>query len=145
MYSSDRARRTTETQRTEAPNLSGTYQPRMTTAETTLPAPTTAGPQAAPGTVPTPALSAFQTPPATPGMMEGPPRITEIYYTPGYLTTLIGKFIRAEFIIGTNTLVDRSGVLVNVGVNFFVLRDTNFNNNIMCDLYSVKFVTVYGV
>jgi hypothetical protein len=144
MYSSDRARRTTETQRTAAADLSGTYQPRMTPTETTQPFSTAAGTQTAPGTIPTPAISAFPTSPVTPGMMEGPPMVSEVYYTPGYLATLIGKFVRAEFIIGTNQYIDKTGVLINVGVNFFVLRDPNFGTSIMCDLYSMKFITVYS-
>lgn len=73
---------------------------------------------------------------------QGPPPVASHEYVPGYLSGLIGKNIRAEFIVGTNSFIDKTGVLVEVGVNFFVLRDTNFHVNVMCDLYSVKFVTV---
>jgi hypothetical protein len=35
----------------------------------------------------------------------------DINYTQGYLKTQIGKFVRVEFLLGTNTIVDRSGIL----------------------------------
>ncbi|OJU15730.1 MAG: hypothetical protein BGN88_15715 [Clostridiales bacterium 43-6] len=73
---------------------------------------------------------------------QGPPPVTQIEYIPGFMATLIGKFIRAEFIIGTNSFIDKSGILVEVGVNYFVLQDVNTNTRIMCDLYSVKFVNI---
>lgn len=73
---------------------------------------------------------------------QGPPPITEPGYIPYYLTTNIGKIVRAEFILGTSQYVDKSGRLIEVGINYFVLEDINSHAHIMCDLYSVKFVTV---
>lgn len=73
---------------------------------------------------------------------EGPPPVMNKLYIPGYLESLIGRTIRAEFVIGTNQSTDRSGRLIEVGVNYFVLEDLLSRNHIMCDLYSVKFVTV---
>ncbi len=73
---------------------------------------------------------------------QGPPPSTEKGYIPYYLASNIGKNVRAEFIIGTNQYTDRTGVLVEVGINYFVLNDINSRTNIMCDLYSVKFVTI---
>lgn len=80
------------------------------------------------------------------GMMfdtqQGPPPANEKGYIPYYLTSNIGKNVRADFIIGTNQYVDKAGVLSEVGINYFVLYDVNSRASIMCDLYSVKFVTV---
>lgn len=73
---------------------------------------------------------------------EGPPPSTEKGYIPYYLASNIGKNVRAEFIIGNSQYVDKTGLLTEVGINYFVLRDVNSRTNIMCDLYSVKFVTV---
>lgn len=73
---------------------------------------------------------------------EGMPPATERGYIPYYLASNIGKSVRAEFIIGTTQYVDKTGVLSEVGINYFVLRDVNSRTDIMCDLYSVKFVTV---
>lgn len=73
---------------------------------------------------------------------EGMPPATERGYIPYYLASNIGKSVRAEFIIGTTQYVDKTGVISEVGINYFVLRDVNSRTDIMCDLYSVKFVTV---
>lgn len=79
---------------------------------------------------------------AIPEIQQGPPPSTEKGYIPNYLASNIGKNVRAEFIIGTNQYVDKTGVLIEVGINYFVLLDVNSRAHIMCDLYSVKFVTV---
>lgn len=76
---------------------------------------------------------------------QGPPPVMDIQYIPGYLASNIGKNVRAEFIIGSSQYADKTGKLVDVGVNYFVLQDINSRTYIMCDLYSVKFVTIlYG-
>lgn len=74
---------------------------------------------------------------------QGPPTVMSSDYIPGYLANNIGRNIRAEFVIGTNTMTDRTGVLKDVGVNYFVIRDENTRSDVMADLYSVKFVTVF--
>jgi len=76
---------------------------------------------------------------------EGPPPATEEGFIPAYLRRNLGKNVRAEFIIGTNQYTDRTGVLIEVGINYFVLEDVNSRTHIMCDLYSVKFVTVLQI
>ena len=73
---------------------------------------------------------------------QGPPPSTEKGYIPYFLASNIGKLVRAEFIIGTSQYFDKVGRIVEVGVNYFVLDDINFNQLVMCDLYSVKFVTI---
>jgi hypothetical protein len=76
-----------------------------------------------------------------PQSQQGPPPVSDIGYIPYYLESNIGKNIRAEFVIGTS-YVDKTGKLIEVGVNYFVIEDFNSRTHIMCDLYSVKFVTV---
>ncbi len=83
-----------------------------------------------------------QSTPIAPITQQGPPPSTERGYIPYYLASNIGKNVRAEFIIGTTQYVDKVGLLTEVGINYFVLRDVNSRTDIMCDLYSVKFVTV---
>lgn len=80
--------------------------------------------------------------PIAPITQQGPPPSTEKGYIPYYLASNIGKNVRAEFIIGTTQYADKTGVLTEVGINYFVLRDVNSRTDIMCDLYSVKFVTI---
>lgn len=72
---------------------------------------------------------------------QGPPTVADISYMPGYLMSNIGKNVRAEFYIN-NFSLDKAGKLVSVGANYFVLEDINSRTNIMCDLYSVRFVTI---
>ncbi len=74
--------------------------------------------------------------------MEGPPPSTMPGYIPYFLMQNIGKNVRAEFIIGSDEYVDKTGVITEVGVNYFVLNDTGSRAFVMCDMYSVKFVTI---
>ena len=71
-----------------------------------------------------------------------PEIITNDMYTPAFLREQIGKLIRVEFLIGTNNLTDRIGILENVGVSYILLRSVESNNLLYCDIYSIKFVTI---
>lgn len=62
-------------------------------------------------------------------------------YLPGYLRQNIGKWMRVDFYIG-NTLDDRSGWLKEVGSNYIVLGSIRNDVRSVCDLYSIKFVTI---
>ena len=73
----------------------------------------------------------------------GSPVILGNQYTEGYLRTIIGKKILVEFLIGTNGVVDRSGILEEVGISYIIIRETETNELLLCDEYSIKFVTIY--
>lgn len=67
-----------------------------------------------------------------------------------YQTTLIsalkqsiGYFVICEFSIGTGQLVEKSGYLEIVGNNSLVINNPQRNTYTICDLYAVKFVTVF--
>ena len=51
-----------------------------------------------------------------------PEILTNSIYTPAFLREQIGKLMRVEFLIGTNNLVDRIGILEDVGVSYILLR-----------------------
>ena len=92
-----------------------------------------------------PTIPSYPVAPMYPLIREGAPAVTDADYIPGFLASMIGRSVRAEFLLGTSQYVDKTGILVEVGVNFFVLQDVNSRTNTMCDLYSVKFVTIlYG-
>lgn len=55
----------------------------------------------------------------------------------------IGQYVDVEFLIGTNGLTTRSGQLYAVGVSYIVLFDRKQKRYMICDLYSIKFVTIY--
>lgn len=73
---------------------------------------------------------------------EGPPPTMDKTYLAGYLKSNIGKGVRAEFPLPGGFYIDKSGILRDVGVNYFVLEDFVSKAKIVCDLYSVKFVTM---
>ena len=63
-------------------------------------------------------------------------------YTPAFLRQYIGRLVRVEFLIGTNFLEDRIGILLEVGNSYIVLRSIQDGNLMYCDIYSIKFVTI---
>lgn len=71
-----------------------------------------------------------------------PEILTNSIYTPAFLREQIGKLMRVEFLIGTNNLTDRIGILEDVGASYILLRSVESNNLIFCDIYSIKFITI---
>ena len=64
-------------------------------------------------------------------------------YMNGFLRTQIGRAMRVEQLIGSNSTEDRYGFLVGVGNNYLLLQDITNGNVAIVDLYSVKYVYVY--
>lgn len=60
-----------------------------------------------------------------------------------FLSTQIGRKIKADFLIGTNMLLDKTGILLEVGANYILINETATDDYVVCDYYSLKFVTVY--
>ncbi len=54
----------------------------------------------------------------------------------------VGKFMVCRFLVGTENMVSVSGMLKNVGKDFFILEDPCTKMETTCDLYSVKFISV---
>ncbi|MGH4123369.1 MAG: hypothetical protein ACREV6_10630 [Clostridium sp.] len=73
----------------------------------------------------------------------GSPIVNNPLYNQGWLTTQIGKYIKIEFLIGTGMLIDREGVLKEVGISFIVIEEAGTMDMLMCDIYSIKFVRVF--
>ena len=71
-----------------------------------------------------------------------PEILTNPIYTPAFLREQIGKLMRVEFLIGTNNLVDRIGVLQDVGASYILLRSFESDSLVYCDIYSIKFITI---
>ncbi len=71
-----------------------------------------------------------------------PEILTNNIYTPAFLRQQIGKLVRVEFLIGTNNLVDRIGILQDVGASYILLRSLESNTTTYADIYSIKFVTI---
>ena len=59
---------------------------------------------------------------------QSPEILTNNIYTPAFLREHIGKLVRVEFLIGTNNLTDRTGILEDVGVSYILLRSIESGN-----------------
>lgn len=101
-----------------------------------------------PSAAPDQGIQGAATVPVLPGSPGHPAPVTleSSLFTPGFLRTQIGKLMRVEFLVGTNGLTDRTGTLIAVGASYILLRlvsgDLNAGNTMMCDIYSIKFVTI---
>ena len=71
-----------------------------------------------------------------------PEILTNNIYTPAFLSENIGKLMRVEFLIGTDTLVDRTGISVDVGASYILLRALESDVITYCDIYAIKFITI---
>lgn len=71
-----------------------------------------------------------------------PSTLQNTFFTPGFLRTQIGRRMRVEFLLGTNLLTDRTGTLAAVGASYIVLRLVDSDDLMMCDIFSIKFVTI---
>lgn len=70
------------------------------------------------------------------------PTIQDIGFTQAFLRTVVGKRVRVEFLLGTSIMVDKSGILEEVGISYIVLAEES-GTRVMCDLYSIKFVNIF--
>jgi len=71
-----------------------------------------------------------------------PEIMTNGIYTPAFLRQYLGRLVRIEFLIGTNELVDRIGILEDVGASFVLLRSIESGNLLYGDIYAIKFVVI---
>ena len=73
---------------------------------------------------------------------QSPETLTNNIYTPAFLREQIGRLMRVEFLIGTNNMVDRIGILEDVGASYILLRSFENDSLVYCDIYSIKFITI---
>lgn len=59
------------------------------------------------------------------------------------LSDNLGIYVVCEFLIGTQTMVRKEGILYSVGRSFVTLYEENTQTFITCDIFSIKFVTYY--
>ncbi len=64
-------------------------------------------------------------------------------FTQGFLQTQIGRHVKVEFLIGTNMLIDREGLLVKAGTDYIIIQETETDDYLLCDMYSIKFIRFY--
>lgn len=115
-----------------------------------IPGGTSAGaptPGGTPGTAPSgiagPGSVGVTTPSSPFVTAPGAPVVLDTQYTQGYLRTQIGKRVRITFLLGTNTLQDRVGILQDVGISYVIVREADTGTDVLGDIYSIKFVDIY--
>lgn len=81
--------------------------------------------------------------PITPTTQPMAMTLDSLQYLNGALRTQIGSKVTVQFLIGTNTFQDRTGTLLAVGANYIIINETDTDDILFCDYYSIKFVKVY--
>lgn len=81
--------------------------------------------------------------PITPFNQPVPVTTENILFLNAFLKTVIGRRVTVDFLIGTNTLTDRTGTLLAVGANYIVINEVETDDILVCDFFSIKFVKVY--
>ena len=66
-----------------------------------------------------------------------------LQYMNGFLRTQGGRPVQVDFLVGTNSIVTRSGILLAVGANFILINETETDDILACDFYNIKFVRFY--
>lgn len=60
-----------------------------------------------------------------------------------FLADNIGQYVVVEFLVGTNELTTKAGVLYAVGTSVLTLYQELTQTYVTCDMFSIKFVTFY--
>ena len=60
------------------------------------------------------------------------------------LQTAIGYYVSCDFLIGTQIIETKDGILAKVGTNFLTLYQPDLERYIVCDLYALKFISIYN-
>ena len=81
--------------------------------------------------------------PMTPGGYDEEIAYDSIQTLNGFLRTQIGRYMRIEQLVGSNTIQDRYGFLVGVGSNYVLLQEITTGNIMMLDIFSIKLTYVY--
>jgi hypothetical protein len=81
--------------------------------------------------------------PISPNTQPMPMTAESLQYMNGFLRTQIGRPVKVDFLIGTNTLVDRTGILLGVGVNYILINEIETDDVVACDFYNIKFIKFF--
>lgn len=94
--------------------------------------------QPVPGSSPAPELQ-----PITSTTQPAPITAESLQYMNGFLRTQVGRIVQVQFLVGTNTIVERMGVLLAVGANYILLNEIETDDILACDFYNIKFIRFY--
>lgn len=94
------------------------------------------------GTVESPSIVTPQVP-MTPDGYDEEIDFDTVHALNGFLRTQIGRYMRVEQLVGSNTIQDRYGFLVGVGTNFIILQEITTGNIMVLDIFSIRLTYVY--
>lgn len=84
--------------------------------------------------------------PANPLLPEGYREVLDynaVQYANGFYRTQIGRFVRIEQLMGSNTVETKEGYLIGVGINYVILQEMSTGNIQVIDFYGIKSMYVY--
>ncbi len=81
--------------------------------------------------------------PITSTTQPAPITAESLQYMNGFLRTQIGRIVQVQFLIGSNTMVERMGLLLAVGANYILLNEIETDDILVCDFYNIKFIRFY--
>ena len=70
------------------------------------------------------------------------PQILDVQNLVNFAKSQIGRNVTIEFLIGENSLIEKSGTIVAVGENYILLNEAGTRNFVACDLKNVKFIYI---
>lgn len=66
-----------------------------------------------------------------------------VQYVNGFYRTQIGRYVRVEQLVGSNTLDTQEGFLIGVGINYILLQEAPTGNVQVVDIYGIKTMYIY--
>lgn len=66
-----------------------------------------------------------------------------IQFLNGFIRTQIGRRVSIDFLVGSNTMVTKTGYLLGVATNYLLLNELDSDDITACDFYNVKFIRFY--
>lgn len=66
-----------------------------------------------------------------------------LQYLNGFLRTQIGRRVTIDFLVGSNTIISKSGFLLGVASNYILINELDTNDITTCDFYNIKFIRFY--
>ncbi len=66
-----------------------------------------------------------------------------LQYLNGFIRTQIGRRVSIDFLVGSNTIVTKSGYLLGVASNYILINELDTNDITTCDFYNIKFIRFY--
>ena len=64
-------------------------------------------------------------------------------YHNGFMRTQIGRRITVDFLMGANTIVQKTGYLLGVAQDYILINEIDTNDITTCDYYNIKFIRYY--